>query len=258
MEIFILISLIISFPIGIISFFIVNKQIGFIAEGIAHIAFGGLALGLILDISPFFVGAIVAVLSGLLITYLSLKGKVSENLFIGVFLSFSMSIGIILIKLSGKYGVDLFSYLFGSILNITDSHIIYIFIFSISITVLFIIFRKKIAFFIFDPLFLKIKGININLMYYTIVAIISISIIYLIRIMGIIMISGIMIIPGLISFFITSNYKKEVLFSISISFLMLISGIYLSYIYSFLPPGPTIIIVGVIFLLLSFIFKKRK
>jgi len=260
MDIFVLIlfSIIISLPIGIISFFIVNKELGFLAEGIAHISFGGLAIGIVLNISPFWVGTTFSVLSGLIIGFLVIKSKISENLFIGVFLSFSMSLGVILIKLSNNYGVDLFSYLFGSMLNVDTSKLPYIALFSILIVLLFLFFRKKIIGIIFDPVFLKIKGIKIEKIYYGIMIVISFSIIYLIKIMGIIMISGTLIIPGLTGLFISKNYKTEVLLSIISSFLMISLGIILSYSYSFLPTGPSVIIVGFIVLILSAIFNKIK
>ena len=79
---------------GFISFFVVNKDLSFIGTGIAHILFGGLALGILTGLPPFLCGAVFALLSAFGIAAFSWNKKISANIFIGIFLSLSMALGI--------------------------------------------------------------------------------------------------------------------------------------------------------------------
>ncbi|MBI3592951.1 MAG: metal ABC transporter permease, partial [Nitrospirae bacterium] len=104
---------------GIISVFIVLRRVSFLGSGISHAAFGGVAIGFLLGINPLLTALIYSIMVAFGIEQISTRGRLNEDTAIGIFFSSSMALGIVLIGLSESYNVDLFGYLFGSILAIT-------------------------------------------------------------------------------------------------------------------------------------------
>ncbi|MDP3110966.1 MAG: metal ABC transporter permease, partial [Thermodesulfovibrionales bacterium] len=114
-------GIVVSILTGIISVFVVLRRVSFIGSGISHAAFGGVAIGFFAGINPMITAMIYSILIAFGIERISSKGKVAEDTAIGVFFSSSMALGIVLIGLSKSYNVDLFGYLFGSILAISEN-----------------------------------------------------------------------------------------------------------------------------------------
>ena len=107
-------GIMLSLVLAVVSFFVVLRRLSFIGVGVAHSAFGGVALGALIEISPTLTAVAFAVVVANAIGYISRQGKLSTDTAIGIFFSLAMALGVIFIGLSNKYNVDLFGYLFGN------------------------------------------------------------------------------------------------------------------------------------------------
>ncbi|WP_457640993.1 metal ABC transporter permease, partial [Persephonella sp.] len=154
--------------LSILSLFINLKSWSFITVGISHATFGGLAIGLYLGVSPYYVGMIFAVLIGLLIGYISKKGDLHEDISIGILFSLSMALGVIVLTLTPNYSSDLFSFLFGNILTITEEEIYLLSFFSLISLGFIWYFFQKIMFCCYNEDVAYVSGINTSFFYYTI------------------------------------------------------------------------------------------
>ena len=112
--------------LAIVSFFVVLRRLSFVGVGVAHSAFGGIALGFLLGISPTLTAIVFAIAVSNAIGYIDRNGKLRADTAIGIFFAFAMALGVIFIGLSDQYNVDLFGYLFGNILAITSGDLIII------------------------------------------------------------------------------------------------------------------------------------
>src|SRR5512145_1504030 len=106
--------------------FIVLKRASLIGEGVAHLSFGGIAIGLFAGIYPLYTALVLSLLGTLAISYLQKKKLVYFETAIGIIFSFGLALGAVLASLSGGFNVDLFSYLFGDILTISNQDLILI------------------------------------------------------------------------------------------------------------------------------------
>src|SRR4030043_1084362 len=118
------VGIIVSLISGLVSVFVVLRKMSFIGAGISHAAFGGVAIGFFTGINPTITAIFYCIAVAIGIELVSRKGKVSEDVSIGIFFASSMALGIVLVSLSKEYNVDLFGYLFGNILAITDGEVI--------------------------------------------------------------------------------------------------------------------------------------
>jgi len=136
-------GILISILTGIISVFIVLRKMSFIGAGISHAAFGGIAIGFFVGLNPLFTAIIYTILVALGIESTSRKGKMTEDVSIGIFYSVSMALGITIISLSKSYNIDLFGYLFGNILAITNGEVLLTLITALTVTVFMVAFLKE-------------------------------------------------------------------------------------------------------------------
>lgn len=116
-----LMGLMLSLLFGLLSFFMVLRNMVFMGAGIAHTAFGGVALGIVLGMNPLYTSLIFCAASSLLISHLVRSGAMNYDTGIGIFFSFSMAFGALLIALREAYTFDLSGYLFGNILSVNRS-----------------------------------------------------------------------------------------------------------------------------------------
>ena len=117
-------GMILSIVLAVVSFFVVLRRLSFIGVGVAHSAFGGVALGALLGISPTLTAIGFAVIVSNAIGYIGEKGHLGTDTAIGIFFPLAMAMGVIFIGMSDQYNVDLFGYLFGNILAITRQDLI--------------------------------------------------------------------------------------------------------------------------------------
>jgi ABC-type Mn2+/Zn2+ transport system permease subunit len=113
-------SILIGTVSAIIGVYVVLRGLAFIGAGIAHASFGGVALGFLLGINPILAAVVFCLVTAWGIAWTSRRAEVREDTAIGIFFAATMALGILFIGLMRNYNVDLFGYLFGSVLAVTQ------------------------------------------------------------------------------------------------------------------------------------------
>jgi zinc transport system permease protein len=132
----------VSITCAILGVFLVLRRDAMIGHGLAHVTFGGVALGLLLSVAPLLVTLAVAVLSALGILKLKEKAGLYGDTAIGIISSMGMALGILLVSLAGSFNVDLFGYLFGNVLAIDPGEVWVSFILAVGVLVTIILFYQ--------------------------------------------------------------------------------------------------------------------
>lgn len=247
----ILAGVIVSILCGTLSVFVVLRRMAFIGVGISHSAFGGVSLGFLLSIDPFWSGLGFSVVVALLIEWTRKGGRIQEDTAIGIFFSASMALGVIFIALSKKYNVDLFGFLFGNILAIGTKDILAISIVGAIVIALVFLFFKEIVYISFDEEMAWLSGIPVSFIQYLFMTLLAVSIIVAIQLIGIVLVSSLLVIPAAISNQLTDKLKKMVILSISTALLGTLGGLFLSYFLD-LPSGAVVVmILALIFFFLA-------
>lgn len=233
-------SILASIACGIIGTYIVVRRLVFISGGITHTSIGGLGIGFFFGLNPIFTALIFSVLSAFGIQWLSSRQNVREDSAIAVFWSFGMAIGIIFIFLKSGFAPNLSEYLFGNILTITTSDIIYLAILSLVLAAVFFLFNKEILYIAFDPDFARTRNLPVNFMQYIMMFFIAVSIVLSIRLVGIMMLLSLLTVPQMTANIFTANFNKIIFLSILFGFLGCLVGLVLSF-YLNVPSGAFII-----------------
>jgi len=250
-----IIGIVVAFLSSLLSIFIVLKRISLIGDGLAHTAFGGLALGYYLDILPLWVAGVVVILGSIGITKVTRSSKVSGDASVAIFLQLGLASGIVLLSLSRGFGVNLESLLFGSILLVSIDQILSA-VLALAITsALVLIFFKELVYTTFDETQAKAAGIKTWFFDYLVSILAGMAIIVSIPIVGVLLISALLVLPAVTSTQISGSFKQTVILSPLFGLLSVILGLCASIILD-TASGATIVLVGLILFLISLFAKN--
>lgn len=228
---------------GVIGTLVVVNRIVFLSGGVAHAAYGGIGMALFFG-WPYLFGTIgFSLFCALIMAIVSLKAQHRSDTIIGVIWAVGMALGIILIDLTPGYHPDLMSYLFGSILSVSDSDLWLMFFLSLLVLGAVVWLYGSLLAMSYDPEFAQLRGIPVPLLYLLLIGMVTISIVILIRVVGLILVIALLTIPPFIAEKYSGSLSKMMLFSSLLSIFFTISGLWLSY-YLNVTSGATIILVA--------------
>jgi zinc transport system permease protein len=247
----------ISVICSIVGLFLVLKRHSLFGDALAHVAFGGISLGLFIGVYPLWTAYIVSILSAVGVNKLRESTKIPPDSSIAVLLTSGLAIGVILISISGGFTLNLFSILFGNILLVSNDDVIMILITSTIVIPVIYILYKKLVLIIFDENQAKVSGLNVTWINTLFIILASITIIASIRLVGVLLISSLIVVPNITALMLGKGFKKTLLISCAMSVFSVVFGIVISY-YSNVVPSGTIVLTLVSMFLITVIAKNMK
>ena len=226
---------------GIVGTYIVSRRMVFLCGGITHASFGGLGIAFYLGLNPILGASIFAILSALGIEWASDRGRMREDSAIGIIWSIGMAIGALFMSITPGYtSGDLASYMFGSIITVTQQDIILLAIITTLCVMGAIFFSRPIMYIAFDRSFSTSQGIATRLISYVMSMVVAITIVLAIRIMGIVLLLSLFTIPVVVANSFTKSYTAITFWASIIGVLGAVVGLIVSYNWE-VPPGVSII-----------------
>lgn len=254
-------SLLASVLCGFIGTYIVTRRLVFISGGITHASFGGIGLGVFLGINPILSAMVFSVLSAFGVQWMSRRGDVREDSAIAVFWTFGMSLGIICCFLSPGFMPDLPSFLFGSILTISQADLWLLATLLVVVVLVFALLYRTILSVAFDVDFARSQRLPVAFIEYLMMAFIALTIVGTLRMVGIVLSISLLTIPQMSANVLTHNFKRMIAWSIVIGWVDCLMGLGLSYALN-VPSGASIIFVSILVYLVlkvgNVAFKKRQ
>ncbi|HOD16094.1 MAG TPA: metal ABC transporter permease [Spirochaetota bacterium] len=249
-------SLLLGVLFGVLSFFVVMRKMSFLGAGIAHTAFGGVALGVLLGINPFLTSFAFCVAAAILIGKLVRYGKLSFDAGIGIFFSLSMALGAIFLALKKGYTFDLMSYLFGNILGVTHLDTLIALVTLVIFIIFIIIFMHRILFMTIDEEVAAVSGVRTGALDTALLIFLAVIIVTSIKIVGIILVSALVVLPASFGLIISRDYRKVILGAILFTITVMTGGLFLSY-YLDLPAGATMVTAGSALYFISLVIAQK-
>ncbi len=247
----------IAISCSLLGVFLVLKNMSLIGDGLAHVSFAAIAIGLLVSDKPIIISIPIVIVASFLVLLLKEKAKIDADATIGLLSSFSIAVGVIIASVAKGFNIDLFSYLFGSILFISPSEMILSGLLAIILIVLVLLFYNDLFSITFDENFAKISGIKVRRINYLLSVLISVTIVLGIRIVGTMLISSLIVFPSVSALQISKGFKRTLMFSVLFSMIAVVLGIIFSYILN-VPTGALIVVVNAIIFLITLIIRVIK
>lgn len=249
-------GIIIALIAPIIGIFLVLRRYSLMADTLAHTSLVGIALGLLTGLSPLVAAVLTATASSIVIERLRHTKRIYGESALALFLSGSLAVAVVLINLANGLKANLFSYLFGSIVTVTQTDLLMIAVLGvIVITILFIVY-KELVYISFDEESAQVSGIRTRWLNQLLIILAAVTIAIAIPIVGILLISALIVIPVVTALQLRKSFKMTLLWAEVFSVLSVVLGIVVAF-YAQISAGAAIILVALLFFISVFALKQR-
>lgn len=242
---------------AVMGVFLVLRKMSLIGDGLAHISFGAIAIGIVFGFYPLVTAIPLVIIASLIIYALTRKHIIEGDAIIGILASLGLATGVILSSISTGFNIDIFSYLFGNILSITQQELLFVIIGSIIILSVIILFYQEFMAISFNPEQAKISGIPVTILDILFSIITALTVLMSIKLAGALLVSALIILPASSSLQLAKSFQNTMLFAVVFALISILIGIIISFIFN-IPTGATIVTVNAIIFFAILIIKLLK
>ena len=175
---------------SVIGLFLVLRRYSLFGDALALSSFGGIALGLFAGVYPLWTAYGVSIVSALIITKIKDRYNISGDASIAVLLSSGIAAGLVIISFSGGFSIDIFSFLFGSILLISVNDTVLILALTGGILIVILLLYRQILYSTFNEEQAKVSGISVEKINYLIIFMAGLTVVTSIQLVGVLLISA--------------------------------------------------------------------
>ena len=223
---------------------LVLKRYSMIGDGLSHVGFGALAVAAALNAAPLAVAIPVVILAAVLLLRISGNSQIKGDAAIALISTSSLAVGVMVISLSTGMNTDVYNYMFGSILAMSEEDVVLSVVLSAFVLILFIFFYQKIFAITFDETFAQATGVKAGL-YNTLIAVLTaVTIVLGMRMMGALLISSLIIFPALTSMRVCRTFRSVVISAAVVSVVCFAAGITVSYLCA-TPAGASVVMANI-------------
>ena len=226
-----------------VGFFLVQRRQSLIGDGIGHVAFAGVAAGILLDVPPVLTALVAAVAGGVAIELLRSRGGTAGDQALALVFYTGIALGVVLVSLAGSLDVDLFQYLFGSILTVTRADLALIATLGAVGLVTIAVLYRALASATIDEEGARTAGAPIGALNIVVATLAAVTVALSMRVVGILLVAALMVLPVSAATRVAWSMRSAFSLSIAIGLGSALTGVVVSY-YADLPPGGTIVLVA--------------
>ncbi|MCR6106347.1 metal ABC transporter permease [Salipaludibacillus agaradhaerens] len=255
-------GLIVGFICPIIGAFLLVRRMTIISEGLSHITLTGIAVGIVMMqspatsfINPLYTGVLFSLIGSLLVEKLRQIYRHFQELAIPIILSAGIGLSALLISISPSNNTEWFNYLFGSIVTVTLTDLLFIVVTGIVMMSIVLLFYKELLSISFDQEFAITSGISVKKMNFLFSILIALVISMSMKVIGILLVGAMVTLPVAVSIQFAKSFRQVVFIGIIVGEISVIGGIIMS-IYFNIATGGMIVVTGVIILIISVIIKR--
>ena len=244
----------IALSCSLLGVFLVLRRFSLIGDGLAHVSFATIAVGLLVQVSPLVISLPLVAAASLLILKLNEKAVLYGDAAIGLVSSFGIAAGVMLASLAGGFNIDLLSYLFGNILVVTAWEVKLAGIVTLIIVTFIICFYHDLFSITFDEEFAHVSGIKIRSINQCFILLTAMMIVLGIKVVGTLLVSSLIILPAVTALQIARCFKTALVCAVCCSVSSVVIGIILSCLMN-TPSGATIVLLNFLFFIVSFLCR---
>lgn len=249
-----IVGLLLAVIIPCIGIIVVLKRLSMIGDALSHTSLAGVAAGLILGINPI-LGAIAACIAAAL-GIEAFRKKIPQFSELSIAIIMSAGIGLAGV-LSGfvKNAANFNSFLFGSIVAISDFEMLLVVCTSSAVMLAFIFLYKELFYIALDERAARLAGVPVRSINFIFIILTAVTVSVAARTVGALIVSSMMVVPVACAMQFGKSYKQTVVYAACFAIFFMVTGLFVAY-YARLKPGGTIVLIGVLCLVFILLIKK--
>jgi zinc transport system permease protein len=234
-----------------VGFFLVQRRLSLIGDGIGHVAFAGVAAGYLLGISPVATALVASVAGAVVIEWLRTTRRAAGDQALALIFYTGIAAGVVLISAAGALNANLFTFLFGSILTVTGGDVRLVAILGVvGLALIALLFRSLVAVAL-DEESARVSGLPVFALNIALAALAGVTIAISMRVVGILLIAALMVLPVIAASRVAWSVLSTMVLSMVIGVCAVGIGLTLSYYYNLAPGGAIVLSAAGFFVLTS-------
>ncbi len=238
------VGVLISLCCALLGVSLVLKRFSMIGDGLSHVGFGALAIACAANVAPLYFSIPIVLAAAFLLLMMSEKGKIKGDAAIALISTGALAVGVMVTSMTSGMNVDIYNYMFGSILAMSNGDVIVSVVLSVVVIVLFLAFYDEIFAVTFDETFAKATGTKVSAYNFLIAGLTAVTIVVGMRMMGALLISSLIIFPTVTSMRLCKSFRRVVLTSVGVSVLCFLVGLAVSVRFE-APTGASVVCVNI-------------
>lgn len=243
-------------PLAMLGVFVTAKGIAFFGDGIAHASLAGIALGLLLGVSPLWCALGVAVVLAIALAMLEEKSKLKSDTTLALLFTVGLAVGIVLLSLKRGFQPDIISYLFGNILTIGNADLLFIVPFAGVCAVLLVWLQRRMMLLVLNREMAWLSGIPVVATHALLYTLLAITVVAAVKVLGVVLVSALLVIPVIAARQWARSLQSLFAWSVIFAEVTVVGGLVISYVLD-LPSGAVIVLTGAVLAAFAALFRSR-
>jgi manganese/iron transport system permease protein len=228
---------------ALVGTYVVLRGLAFVGDALAHAAFPGVVIAYLLKGNIYLGALLFALATALAVGLVSRHGRVSHDTAIGILFAGAFALGVLLMSMIRGYTVDLFSFLFGNVLGISERELWLVALLGGFVILTITVFYKELLLLSFDPTVAEAMGYPVQAFNYLLLGLIAVTIVISIQAVGIILVVALLVTPSATAFLLSQRFFRMMVLGVLLAALAAAVGLYLSY-YLNVASGAAIVLVS--------------
>ena len=223
-------AILVTIVSGFLGSFLLIRNLALMGDGLAHVSFGGVAVGVVLGAaSPLWYALVFSVVAAILIHELQTRELLTGDASIAIFLTGMLALGLVILRLyGGGITTDIEGYLFGNLLLIDDVSLDLIAYISIFSLLILIVMKPLLLATTIDPLAARVQGLPvraIGLLFSLITAAVVVS---MVQVVGTLLVTALLVTPAATGQLVGRSFRSCLIWTQFFGLVTVLLGLYLS------------------------------
>lgn len=251
MQLALAVGLVIGACAPLVGAFLVQKQLSLLGDGIGHLAFAGVAAGLLLAIAPLWTAMVVAIGGALAVEWLRSRGKASGDLALALFFYGGIAAGAVLASRAAATGtsVNVLPYLFGSILTVRPGDVWIIVGIGVAIVTVLIVTGRALLAVVLDDEAARVAGIPVDGLNALLAVLTAVTVVAAMNVVGVLLVAALMVLPVASSRLVARSFRATLLGASAVGLASAVLGLAAARLWGLAPGGAIVLVACAIFLL---------
>ena len=231
--------------------FLVQKRLSLMGDGIGHLAFAGVAAGLLLGVWPVATALVVAVAGALAIERLRGRGRVSGDLALALFFYGGIAAGVVLAGASNRFDVTVLSYLFGSILTVSAADTWTVLALGVAVLGTMALIGRALFAVVLDEESARVAGLPVDALNAALAVVVAVTIVAAMRVVGILLVAALMVLPVATAQVLGRSFRATIGLAMGVGIAAGVIGLGVARQWGLAPGGTIVLVAAAAFALVS-------
>jgi zinc transport system permease protein len=240
----------------LIGVFLVQKRLSLMGDGIGHVAFAGVAGGVLAGVWPVWTALVAAVAAAVGIERLRSRGQAPGDLALALFFYSGIAAGVVLLGLAHGLNANLFAYLFGSILTVTAGDVRLVVGIGIVIVIAVATCGRAMFAVVLDEEAARVAGLPVDALNTALAVLAAVTVVAAMRVVGILLVAALMVLPVASAQLVARSFAASLRWSAGIGVGSAVVGLAAARVWDLAPGGSIVLVAGVVFAVLSLVRRR--